>query len=161
MKIQTFLALLLLVTAGCSCEKNDIGSKRASDLIGTWRLVGFGDEQGNVRKVLPNKKECGECYTITFDKDYTLQGHSSSNQMAGIYSFDLKNKLILKYQTLTEAGEASDGRLYVDLISHHITAFDTYKVSNNQLFLYYNTKNSDAETQPTSNKRFLLFEKKD
>jgi hypothetical protein len=63
--------LLLLMIAGMvSC------GKEPTELAGTkWKLAGFVDAMTDVLTV-PQPENCKECYTLTFDTEYTAIAHS-------------------------------------------------------------------------------------
>ena len=70
-----------MIAAAMGCKKEN-DSTTPTDLLGTWRLVGFV-ENGALREATPSEKECPECFTITFKQDKTFQGKSSANILIG------------------------------------------------------------------------------
>jgi hypothetical protein len=71
-KIIYTLCLFMLIGAGCSDnEKQDIIPLRGT----SWKLAGFVDVGTGVLTV-PEPQDCKECYTLTFDTDYTATGRS-------------------------------------------------------------------------------------
>lgn len=158
--------LLLLAGAGCGKEKEDVpvvvdqdtistrpdtGALRPhddnrlnsfppSEILGTWKLIGFGDAIGNTfREVEP--KDCKMCYTITFRRDGIFTAISSENMIWG--SFQVINARI-NVGNWSELGidESNEGKSYVAAIRK----MTRYEATLKQLRLY-----------DEAGRRFLLF----
>lgn len=136
----TAIALFLLTgETGCEKEKEE---KAPTELYGTWKLTGFGNTADNtLRKAEP--KECEKCYTMTFLKDGTITGHTSTNEIGGEYRIKGGNLDFLRLGG-TEINELFDGRNYVEAL-YKVNRFE---IVSKQLKLYY----GDTD--------YLLFKKK-
>ena len=92
----------------------------------TWKLAGFVDmKTGKLTELEP--KDCAECYTLTFDTDYTAIGKSES-EFVMIDLLDLD-----KYSLLTTIGELYDG----DRFRYSMTSIESFTVTSEELKLYY------------------------
>ncbi|HTN69186.1 MAG TPA: lipocalin family protein [Dysgonamonadaceae bacterium] len=92
--LLTVIALCLLIS-GKGCEKSN---KITSDIIGTWKLVGFGNTADNSLKEA-GPKDCDKCYTITFKNDEKIFGVTSTNQATGVYKIK-GNGINLNYEAI-------------------------------------------------------------
>ncbi|MEA4983882.1 hypothetical protein SDC9_75761 [bioreactor metagenome] len=144
MKRKTFLfaaisLFLLTAGAGCEKEKEEYGS---TELYGTWKLTGFSNTAGNtLREAEP--KDCEKCYTMTFLKDGTITGHTSTNEIEGECRIKGGNLNFLRLGG-TEINELFDGQDYVEALYK----VDRFEIISKQLKLYY----GDTD--------YLLFKKK-
>jgi len=70
--LLTSTCVAVLLAAGCDKEKEEI-----EEIIeGKWKLAGIIDtETGELLREL-EPKDCEECYTLTFDTEYTAIAHS-------------------------------------------------------------------------------------
>jgi hypothetical protein len=104
--------------------------KRVIPLAGTqWKLAGAVNvETGELKEFEP--KDCTECFTLTFDSDYTANGISVYNYLK--IHFWPKPALIF----MTEMGDnhIGDNQLYYDAW----LTMNSYKIENHELKLFYN-----------------------
>ncbi len=130
--------------------KYDIKDHTITDnlLIGTWKCVGFGNSETG--KVVPIEPQgCEKCYILTFNKNGTIEGQTSTNALAGeykIYGNKKVNRIGFDKITTTAADEIGDGDKYYRAI--FLPSKKHHKVKGNQLFIYY------------AGKRYLLFNRK-
>ncbi len=130
---------ILHIGVGCEKEKEE---QAPTELYGTWKLTGFGNTADNtLRKAEP--QECEKCYTITFLKDGTITGHTSTNDIRGEYWIKGANLDFLNLRG-TKINELFDRREYVSAL-HQVNRFE---IISKQLKLYY------IDTD------YLLFKKK-
>jgi len=126
MKTRTLLFTLfalLLLPGGAGCEK-ETEEQAPTELYGTWKLVGFGNTVDNTfRKAEP--RECDKCYTITFLKEGTITGHTSTNEIVGEYCIKGENLDFLNIGG-TKINELFDGREYVSAL--HQVNFKTIEI---------------------------------
>ncbi|MDO5664727.1 MAG: hypothetical protein Q4G63_05665 [Bacteroidia bacterium] len=100
-------------------------------LMGIWQLTGFGNAVDNSVKVA-EPKDCERCYTLIFKNNETFVGHTSTNEVAGVYR--LNDKLVdIVNVGGTERNELMDGKLYVESL---LKVFK-YEVKDNDLKLFY------------------------
>ncbi len=128
----TLIASSLLM-GGVGCEKN-AGSKIPPDLLKTWKLEGFLDVGTGILK--PVEPVGDQFYILTFQKDNTLDGYTSTNEIFGEYTVDM-GKEMLKISNLwgTEINELFDGPRYVETLSK----VEFYSLSKDKLRLFYDT----------------------
>ncbi len=139
-KLVLWISALLLLIGGVGCEKDE--DKILSELIGTWKLVGFGNTANKtLREAEP--KECEKCYIITFLSDRTITGHTSTNEIGGEYRIKGRNLNFLRLGG-TKVGEYPDGYIYVEAIEK----VHRFEIVSKQLKLYYDDT------------YYLLFKKK-
>ena len=125
----TVIALFLL-TGGTGCEKEK-EEQAPAELYGTWKLAGFGNTADNTfREAEP--KDCEKCYTMTFLKDGTITGHTSTNEIGGEYRIKGGNLDFLRLGG-TEINELFDGQDYVEAL-YKVNRFE---IISKQLELYY------------------------
>ena len=134
MKIKTFLALLLLVIVGCSCSKTDKDTDTI--LYGTWKLIGIQGQDGKIREPNPTEKECPKCFTITFRKNNTLEGKSSSNDIIASYILNTKEAtLTIPYIGGTKVMENEDGNIFRECLigtTHYVVDNNKVTITNNK-----------------------------
>ena len=122
-------------------KKNETLPVIPSELIGSWKLEGFGDTKTNAfREAEP--KDCTICYTLIFLRNGMLTGKSSTNEMIGEYVINEQNIKIRLGGT--KKGEILDGYKYTEVINN----IHRFEIVSKQLKLYY----SDTD--------YLLFKKK-
>jgi len=157
MKTKCFktVVLPLLLMVGCvslsSCSSDDDLSAQVklSDLLDipfdqdeeitditdvTWKLYGYGDSAtGLIRK--SKSLEYNRMNIITFSKDGTLSGHSTSNELFGEYTISGFNIDIFTFGG-TKVGEVSylDGYEFCE----SFRLCKKFEITNNWLKLYYN-----------------------
>ena len=150
-KIFKFAALLLIVAGSFyNCQSNDENNNEAPDvtrpegqdgdgttlsLMGSkWKLVGIVDPEDALQVLEP--KDCEECYTLTFDTDYT----------AIVYSINMTRKIdLLKLGTywieaiLFCEKWNKDGKDYCDSDVFRVALFSSYSytVTSEELKMFY------------------------
>ena len=117
---------LLLIAGGC-------GKDTPSELLGTWKLIGFGNLEGNI-VTEAEPKDCLECYTITFQKDGILTGFTATNATYGKYNVQGKQIKIERFSIKTLVNELFDGPRFVE----DVRKVTRYEIVSKQLRLYYN-----------------------
>lgn len=103
----------ILVFMAFSCEKKNDDTP---PLIGSWKCLGFGNTQtGTFKEIEP--QNCEECYILNFKENDTVTGHTSTNQVMGIYEIapSLKQLSFTRFGG-TEINELFDGKKYVEAI---------------------------------------------
>lgn len=139
-KIKSFLFLtvtlfILITDIRCNDEPT------VGDIYHTWKFKGFGNLTGaTFEKALPATDD--NCYKLTIHNDGKISGFSTTNSLSGQLSIDGENitSISLGGTKIYELGNGEKFLMSVKLA-------ESYKISNNQLKLYYN--------QGTS---FLLFD---
>ena len=122
-------------------KKNETLPVIPSELIGSWKLEGFGDTETNAfREAEP--KDCTVCYTLIFLRNGMLTGKSSTNEMMGEYVINEQN-IKIRFGG-TKKGELFDGGKYVEAVNK----IHRFEIVSKQLKLYYSDTN------------YLLFKKK-
>ncbi|RRD60591.1 META domain-containing protein [Tannerella forsythia] len=122
-------------------KKNEALPVIPSELIGSWKLEGFGDTKTNAfREAEP--KDCTICYTLIFLRNGMLTGKSSTNEMIGEYVINEQNIKIRLGGT--KRGEMLDGNKYTEVVNK----IHRFEIVSKQLKLYY------------SDTHYLLFKKK-
>lgn len=117
-------------------DKDSVLNKIPAALFGrTWRLLGFG-ERSNYTVREANPIECKKCYTLTFLKDGTIKGYTSSREITGVYKAH-DGMFMMSFFKIDETDESSkDGREYVRALGK----VSEYFLSSNRLTLYYNNQ---------------------
>ena len=160
------LFLLLLTVARCGKEKEDVpivtdrdttltrpdtgalnpngnnipNLSRSSEILGTWKLIGFGNVSTNTLEEVESRN-CERCFTISFWRDGIFTANSSENMVWG--SFQVKNTRVnIRNWSELGIGESNKGKSYVAAI-HKMTRFE---FTSKRLRLYYGDE-----------RRFLLF----
>ena len=98
----------------------------------TWKLFGYG----NVMTGLIQKSESLDNNwqnIVTFSKEGTISGHTSSNSLFGEYSISGSNIEIFRLLS-TAVNEVLDGDKFQDALQ----LCKEYEITNNWLKLYYN-----------------------
>ena len=126
--------MCVLACISIACQSN--GNETTPTLKGTtWKLVGFVDvATGEIKEAEPVSEKC---YLLSFNKDSSLSGASSSNQLVGTYILDekkLSTRINIHQATLVT--EAFDGNQYLDALNV-VHSFLLYK---DELRLYYNNQ---------------------
>lgn len=134
MKVKTFLLILItlaLLLGGMGCEKNN---EIPSELLGSWKLMGFGNTADNsLKEVEP--KDCDKCFTLTFKRDKTFYGKSVMNLLEGRYAVSGSN--ISLSVGGTKIGEITgDGGKFIETLSQA----DRFTIHNSNLYLYFSEK---------------------
>ncbi|MCK0203617.1 hypothetical protein MWN41_11385 [Ornithobacterium rhinotracheale] len=137
-KILFFSLIIGLFALTTACN-NDDDPKPSTELIGQWKCLGFGNTNGEFRKISPNEEDCEKCYTIDFRDNYEFFV-KSAQFISGIYSTE-KKFLKLEKLNLTEILLEGDALLFSD----NLQKVSRYKIQNSKLYLFY----SDTE--------YLLF----
>ena len=102
-----------------------------SELIGSWKLEGFGDTETNTfREADP--KDCTVCYTLIFLRNGMLTGKSSTNEMMGEYVINEQN-IKIRFGG-TKKNELFDGGKYVEAVNK----IHRFEIVSQKLKLYYN-----------------------
>ncbi|MDR0567129.1 MAG: hypothetical protein LBG47_08875 [Prevotellaceae bacterium] len=118
-----------------SCGKDEITS-----LAGTkWKLTGFVDATTNA-STTPMPKDCKECFTLTFDTEYTAIAHSITLSMK-LDLMDLNPDRMIGYmaELYDPNGHGWDFRVAIAIT-------ESFSLINNELKLFY-----------YGNKNYLLF----
>ena len=112
-------------------KKNETLPVIPSELIGSWKLEGFGDTKTNAfREAEP--KDCTICYTLIFLRNGMLTGKSSTNEMIGEYVINEQNIKIRLGGT--KKGEIFDGNKYTEVVNN----IHRFEIVSKKLKLYYN-----------------------
>ncbi len=104
----TFFVALFLCVGIWGCEDKEDTKNDNNDIVGTWKCIGFGNEE--TKKVKPIwSKHCEKCYTITFKEDGIFEGKSLFNGFSGKYkvnqtSFEMTNIGGTKIGEMGDAG---------------------------------------------------------
>jgi hypothetical protein len=114
-----------------SCQSDE---NETVDLQRTkWKLVGFVNAVTDEMKEAEPVSE--KCYLLIFNKDNTLSGVSSTNQLTGTYILDEKTSSIhINIWPMTLINELFDGELYC----RDLNAVQFFSLQKNELRLYYN-----------------------
>ncbi|MDR3134383.1 MAG: hypothetical protein LBU42_10275 [Prevotellaceae bacterium] len=131
-KILLKTTAILLIIAGCfSCGKDPTLLKGTK-----WKLTGFIDAMTDVLTV-PVPKDCKDCYTLTFDTEYTAIAHSITIDV----HFDLRDlnsnrAITLMYQDEGYPnGHGQDFRTAIAIVGSFSLIADELKL------FYYDNKN--------------------
>ena len=102
-----------------------------AELLGrTWRLLGFGGPfDYAVRE--PEPTECRACYTLTFSKDGTMKGRTSSREISGRYKVR-GGTFVMLFSANESAESSADGREYIRALD----SISTYILSGDRLTFY-------------------------
>ena len=153
---KMLMLMLLIGMTACNNMENPVEIPKENDFhdfskaIGvTWQLYGFGTVgEDEIQKAKPEKgdKEWrkGEQYTISFNEDGTLEGHTFSNDLHGTYRID-GNALLIVDLWATEVGELYDGYRFHEALYSPLTHI--FEIRSDQLLIYYN-----------EGQNFLLFD---
>ncbi|MCL1937724.1 MAG: META domain-containing protein [Candidatus Azobacteroides sp.] len=135
--IKLFILFCALACMACQSNENEMGSLKGTK----WKLAGFIDAVTDEMKEAEPVSE--KCYLLTFNKDNTLSGVSSTNQLTGIYKLEEKTSSIyINIWPMTLINELFDGELYCK----DLNAVKSFSLQKNELRLYYN-----------DDKNYLLF----
>jgi hypothetical protein len=149
-------SMVLMFFTLTACEKpnvNDTIQLQGNDTIqlqGTkWKLAGIVDVQTNELTVL-EPANCTECYTLTFDTDSTMSGHSSANDlilemvtMSGDSSVSnpvLNLCKISRIGMITKINERGDGSLYLRVLYY----VHSYLQEDSNLKFFYTKDNKES-----------------
>ncbi len=106
----------------------------ALPFVGTkWKLIGFADAGTNTIKLAAPSE--GDTYTLKFEKDGTLSGVSSTNEIMSTYTLD-GHALQFTAWGGTKINELLDGPSYVKAIEQVYS----YQLSEKGLILNYEVK---------------------
>ncbi len=123
------IALLLSATIGCEKDEEKTVNRK---IYGTWKCVGFGNTQTD--KITPIEPQNSEkCYIITFKKDGTMSGYSSTNELKGNYEVSNNNQCLFTSFGGTKRGEIGDG----DLFWKRMRLVSFYEIKKEKLSLFY------------------------
>lgn len=126
------ITLLILLLAGCSDDKDDKNHEYPEELTKEWKFIGFG--KLNSSETQTPDPHPNYMYRLHLEKDGTLTGYSSVNDLYGKYKINSTNK---KVEILniggTEVAETTDGNEYVNAL----TKIKSYDITENQLKLFY------------------------
>lgn len=151
-KICYFASFIFLLAIGsmlmaCSSDDDVSDQVKLSDLLKipsdqdeeitditsvTWKLYGYG----NVMTGLIRKSESLEHNwqnIVTFSKEGTISGYSSSNDLYGEYSISGSNMEIIRWGG-SKVGEVLDGEKFFQSFK----LCKEFEITNNWLKLYYN-----------------------
>jgi hypothetical protein len=130
--------LFCILLSGVSCLDNIPGG--IIPLKGTqWKLAGAVNvETGELREFEP--KACAECFTLTFDTDYTADGVSVVNYL----KIHLWPKPTISIMTEVGDNHIGDAQSYYDAWQ----TMTSYKIENNELWFLFN-----------NNTEYLLFKR--
>jgi len=137
MKKRVFiLGLLLLSLAGIFSACKEKETLETQLLENTkWKLIGFFDTIADTIKIAEPESEM--CYLLSFDKNKTLFGISSTNEFQGSYKIDYSTNIInITIGQITEINELFDGKLYIKSLNN----VEIFSLIENELRLYYNSK---------------------
>ena len=128
-----YLFLTLAVLAGVvACSRDD---DMAESIQGKWRCVGWClSTSSSITPVNPHiQQENGNMYTISFEKNGIVHGHTGANEFSGRYNvFGNVIRLMDIEQTLEGIiGETID---YEDVLFHSI---ETYEIRSRKLMLFF------------------------
>ncbi len=137
--IQILFSAILLLLAGLvgSCKDKEKDKVETTNLTGTqWKLAGIVNAStGEMQELEP--KDCEKCFTLSFDTDSTLSGHSSENDQFGKYIADYKTQNISITDLWgTELIERGDGNLFLQTL----ISIQSFSSQSGDLRLYYNDK---------------------
>jgi|GEM_PF-3148130 lipoprotein len=146
MKRLVLIALMIAAAMGCKKE-ND--STTPTDLLGTWRLVGFV-ENGTLREATPSEKECPECFTMRFMENNKLTIRLDGNSIEwNTYSVQ-GNEIYIKLGEITKVGDFGKDPLLVQEI---FFTHKRIKYTNREIEVWYSKEGKENED-------YLLFYKK-
>jgi len=145
-----FLLIALLVMSGACKDKDTVDQDPAIGIslaeipddpdyislpfVGTkWKLIGFADAGTNTIKLAAPSE--GDTYTLKFEKDGTLSGVSSTNEIMSTYTLD-GHALQFTAWGGTKINELLDGPSYVKAIEQVYS----YQLSEKGLILNYEVK---------------------
>ena len=124
-------------------KKNEALPVIPSELIGSWKLEGFGDTDTNTfREAEP--KDCTVCYTLIFLRNGMLTGESSTNEIGGEYEIKSNQLHFPLFGLKTYINELWDRPVFLETIRK----VDRFEIASQKLKLYYN-----------SGKNYLRFKK--
>ncbi len=130
-KIILFSAIALLLSATIGCEKDEEKTVNRK-IYGTWKCVGFGNTETD--KVTPMEpQDCDRCYVITFKKDGTIEGYSSTNKLMGYYKISNNNQFVFTRFGGTKLGERGNGSLFWK----RMRRVSSYQIKKEKLSLFY------------------------
>ncbi len=116
---------------------NELPTAIPSELIGIWKLEGFGNTVDNTMKEA-EPKDCEQCYTVTLREDGILTGHTSTNELMGTYIVNGRNFTMVFAGT--EINELYDGKKYIDALNQ-VNQFEVFSEPRS-MRLYYNGENN-------------------
>ena len=121
----------LLFRAWKESKEEIIPEAPPAELLGrTWRLLGFGGPfDYAVRE--PEPTECRVCYTLTFSKDGTMKGRTSSREISGRYKVR-GGTFVMLFSANESAESSADGREYIRALD----SISTYILSGDRLTFY-------------------------
>ncbi len=127
--------LTLFICVGISSCDEDNNTSTSQSLIGSWKCIGFKENNMNTIRYIKQPKDCSECFVITFLENGTLEGRSVANGFRGEYKINDK-KIIISNFGGTKVGEMGDAGIFIDEIGH----INFYKFNESKLFLYTDNK---------------------
>jgi len=137
------VCVAILLAAGCGNEKDVAGNgnkpstPQEESLANTkWKLVGIVNaETGEIKELEP--KDCEECYTLTFDKEYTAIAHSIIWD-SRVDLLNLNPPEIITDDLRLELYE-KDGEYYTggDQFHKAILCAESYVITSEELKLYF------------------------
>jgi hypothetical protein len=141
--VATLCIVLMVLFLTTGCEKPHLND--TIQLQGTkWKLAGIVDVQTGELTVL-EPANCTECYTLTFDTDSTMSGHSTANDLIlEIVTMSSNPGLnictISRIGMLTKINERGDGSLYLDILY----CVNSYIQEDSNLKFFYTKDNKTS-----------------
>jgi len=132
-KLVVVITVIACLLCGLSC--NNKMNEQPTSLKGTkWKLAGIVDEETGDLKVL-EPKDCADCYTLTFDTDYTANVRVVENTLK-LDLLNLDPNVLFEDIMIYELYE-KDGKKYVVQNFHRmVIAAESYSVKTEQFILY-------------------------
>jgi hypothetical protein len=113
-------------------DNNQTDDKTQGSIIGCkWKLTGFGD--GNDDSFKNPEPAADDCYWVVFNADNSLNGKSSTNEIAGNFAVNYETSSI-KISNLggTKISEIKDG----DLFMESMRGILRFELSEKSVWLY-------------------------
>ena len=158
-KLMLWFMMVLWLPMSMSCEEtemeagsivslNSIPSLNRYDnlpLIGTaWKLIGFADAHKSTIKIAEPAE--GDCYTLLFNEDGTIDGVTSTNKIFGKYEVMKGRNIIIKEFGGTKINELFDGPTDIE----NLLNTKSYSITEKGLALYHD-----------GNRKYLLYKSLD
>jgi hypothetical protein len=147
MRALIIAAILCLVTSSCSeNELNDgnsfIDNKTIQTVNGTWKLISFEDLMTDKVEFKSETNSWGRDIIITFDdtiNPHNVSGINTTNSIKGEFEYISYRHINVQNLYTTKVGQPDWGNKFVDAI---LSGNLDFKISNDQLRVYYNNKMS-------------------
>ncbi len=124
---KIILLIVIIVSFSCSKSKDEVINYTPRELIGTWKLVGYYDDNGNEPNGSNYHPYLVDTFQLTFNESGTFTGNFNGVITDGTYSVDTNSIINCVYSSNANL-PISLNQLKISLLTN--TVFETYNFQN-------------------------------